>query len=50
MCVHVARDFEGGICEEECGEAPVVFVVAHPEILLQPFDFRVANVSTCRNG
>lgn len=41
----VAGNLEGGVGEEEDGEAPIVLVRAHAEVLLQTLDLCVADVA-----
>ncbi len=41
----VAGDLKGGVGEEEGGETPVVLVGCEGEVLLEAFDFCVANVA-----
>ena len=42
----VGGDFEGGVCEEEDGETPVVLVRTHFEIFLKAFDLCISDISS----
>jgi hypothetical protein len=42
----VGGDFEGGVCEEEDGKAPVVLIGSHVEIFLEAFDLCISDVSS----